>query len=154
MEKFIKIPPNVSSFYVNFTSANEIKITKANHEESNLIRKISIVNRYKIVTVLLMPNALRTNTSETFKIFLLTDDAEPDVDYNIKLTIELNSVNATFDTYIQPEVNSTMISETKETKPPVIKTYQIKIADEPIVYPTDPNYKNVTFNIIFTLPVL
>lgn len=143
MEKLIKIPPNVLSFYVNFSSANNLKITKANHEESNLIRKISIVNRYKIVTVLLMPNALKMNTSETFNIFLLTEDAEPNTDYNIKLTIELNSVNATFDTYIESELNSTITSEFTETESPVIKTYPIKIADEPIVYPTDSNYQNV-----------
>lgn len=143
MEMLIKIPPNVLSFYVNFTSANNLKITKSNHEESNLIRKISIVNRYKIVTVLLMPNALRMNTSETFNIFLLTDDAEPNTDYNIKLTIELNSVNATFDTFIEAELNSTITSKTTETESPVIKTYPIKISDEPIVYPTDSIYQNV-----------
>ena len=151
MEKLIKIPPNILSFYVNFTSPSNLKITKANHEESNLVRKISVVNRYKTVTVLLMPTALRMNTSDTFNIFLLTEDAEPNTDYNIKLTIELNSVNAKFDTFIETEQNSTIKNETNETESSVIKTYPIKIADEPIVYPTDSNYQNVNFIMILLI---
>jgi hypothetical protein len=145
-EKLIRVPPNKLAFYVNFTSTKDLKIIKANHEDSNLVRKISIVNRYKILTVLLMPSVLKMNNSEVFKIFLLTENAEPNTDYNIKLTIELNCDNATIDNFIGTTINNTIITiedQKKEIEPPTIKTYQLKNTNGPIVYQISFNQENV-----------
>lgn len=73
---------------------------KANYEDSRFVRKVSIVNQYKILTVLLMPTIINEqNSTEIFSIYSLAEDAEDpgrsETEYNMLFTIELNSLNAT-----------------------------------------------------------
>ncbi len=76
-----------------------MSISKADYEDSKFVRKIAIVNRFKILTVLLMPTVLNLTTTETFSIFLhavgSNSTSTPGKSHNIQLKIELNSLNAT-----------------------------------------------------------
>lgn len=92
------VPPSTMSFYINFTSTDNFKVEKANYEDNKYIRKISIVNQFKILTILLMPTASSLNQTEIFDIFLQVNSPErfeTNNEYNIKLIVHINSPNAT-----------------------------------------------------------
>jgi len=99
LNKVIGIASGTRSFYINFTALNDLTISKADYEDSKFVRKIAIVNRFKILTVLLMPTVLNLTTTETINIFLhavgSNSTSIPGKSHNVQLKIELNSLNAT-----------------------------------------------------------
>ena len=121
------------SFYINFTSTDNYKVEKANYEDNKYVRKISIVNQFKILTILLMPTASTLNKTEIFDIFLQVNNPkrfEANNEYNIKLTVNLNSPNTT---HLIAKVveNSTLAYESRETST-LLKSYEIDKNIEPV----------------------
>lgn len=99
-EIIFSLPKNLSSFYLNFT--NKFKILKANYEENQLVRTISVVNKYGIMTVLLMPLSFQSKINEnklnTIRIYLessLTNSTSDENSFNSTLIFTLNSLNQT-----------------------------------------------------------
>lgn len=84
----LNLASGISSFYVNFTNEIEpFKITKADYEENKIVRSMSVVNKYSILTVLLMPLSYQ-------------DKIENKTDFNvIRVNIESILINGTGEVY-------------------------------------------------------
>lgn len=97
----ISTPAQIISFYFNFTSpSSQIRIIKANYEENQLVRTVSIVNKFSIMTVLLMPESyrLRINQPELDSLTVhLSVNSSTQGLFNSTLIITLNSFNLTSD---------------------------------------------------------
>ena len=99
-EVFIELPTETLSFFINFTNLfanqSEFDVFKADYEENELIRKISIVNKFHILTAILMPNAysenITTNPEQLLKIFIQFKQKSENVKITeYKIFIRLNS---------------------------------------------------------------
>ena len=145
----LKVPPNTLAFYINFTTpdvGNSFRILKAKHEEAVEVRKVSVINRYKIITVLLMPDALTRNSSFEFDIFLTAQheyglNQTSSEEFNIHLTIEANSLD-----YSTTTTTETSVIEATSTKKSVKK--KIKKLGKKI----EPEQEFLMKNISFMLP--
>ncbi len=98
-EVLFDLPTETTLFYMNltnlFSNQNESKIFKAEYEENDLIRKISIINKFRIMTVILMPSAYSTNVTEKnepLKILIQINNPNDEMKvYKLKILIRLNS---------------------------------------------------------------
>ncbi len=99
-EMLFELPTETTLFYVNFTNLfankSEFNIIKAEYEENDLVRKMSIINKFRIMTVILMPNAYSTNVTNkidhVLKIKIQLKHSNDEINLNkLKLAIQLNA---------------------------------------------------------------
>ena len=110
----ITIPANLPSFFLNFTGETPIRVIHANFEENQLVRQISIVNKFSIITVLLMPESyrLRVNLPESNEVILNLGVNSTDLGvYNTTIVVKLD-----------PKLNSTSIQQHQETTKVAVKS--------------------------------
>ena len=101
--KNIELPTQTLAFYVNFTNilgndSSEFDVVKAEHEEIDIVRKMSVVNKFRLLTVLLMPDAYSENVTQnaahTFRVYVKIkpkNAAETDKVYKISLLVRPNA---------------------------------------------------------------
>jgi UDP-N-acetylglucosamine-lysosomal-enzyme len=99
-EMLFELPTETTLFYINFTNLfanmSEFSIIKAEYEENDLVRKMSIINKFRILTVILMPNAYSTNVTNkiehVLKIKIQLKHSNDEINLNkLKLAIKLNA---------------------------------------------------------------
>ncbi len=130
--QFVKIPRKTLVFYFNLTLINDFDLVNAQYDETKSIRTISFVNKFKMLTVLLMPSALNNTNPEILKVELNLKNKTST--FNITLDIELNSFETS--TTTSSTIKSHLTSPQFKTK----SKYK-KIDLEPIIY----NETNVDF---------
>lgn len=99
--KIVRIPSETFVFYFNFSSPLNVRMLKATYEENQLVRTIAVVNKFSILTVLLMPDsfAKRVNQPDLNVVIINLQaaynqtDTHREIQHNMTLLIELNSYN-------------------------------------------------------------
>lgn len=130
----VKLPKNIDAFYVNYTinATESHKISNATYIKKDFIRTIAIMNKYRIMTVLLLPNddanANMSAINNKFKIYLKFDVSNTSLSF--LLNIELNALDADSVTTTTTTVKSTTVSDSQITdlltaKIPIITTKSI-----------------------------
>ena len=141
LEKTLSLPTQITAFYLNFTcneAEHSIRILNANYEENKLVRTISVVNKFHVLTVLLMPSANSENATseneEMFKIYLNANLNNSLVssssDLNMTLTVKLNAYAGTFETELNsstPVNNENLITTGLSSAKKTTKNNTIKI---------------------------
>ena len=66
--QFVKIPRKTLVFYFDLTLNNNFEVFNAQYDEIKSVRTISFVNKFKMLSVLLMQSALNNSMVEILKI--------------------------------------------------------------------------------------
>jgi UDP-N-acetylglucosamine-lysosomal-enzyme len=142
IRKIINIPTETLSFYVKFNKTFEnglkFRIIKAQYEEDKKIRTMSAVNKYGILTVLLMPSAYSETikSNDVLKVYIdgtfLNEIESETKPLQVNLTINLNAlkkVNTTTRVTINNEIDQQNLKNEVSSKPiqnQIIEKYTVK----------------------------
>ena len=136
-EIYIKIPSKISAFYINYTiseNSNDTiyRVRNATHMKKDFIRVMAVMNKFRILTVLLVKKSENMSTS--------TNSPNPLIDETFKIffTLVLNKANEgerVFDFIFNVETNGgDEIDETSSTASNNVETSttttNVKIDDE------------------------
>ena len=128
----LKIPRQTLVFYANLTLADGLTLADANYEETKSVRTISFVNKFKILTVLLMPSALNNTLPELVNIVLNLKNKSFNMNTTISFLINSFEVSSTLPTNNQSKtVSSSLKLLTSSTLKSVTKLRKIDI--EPVL---------------------
>jgi len=140
MHRVINVPTETLSFYLKFnrTSENEQKfrIIKAQYEEDKKIRTMSAVNKFGILTVLLMPSAYSETikSNDVLKVYIdgtYSDEIESETNpLKVNLTINLNAfkkINISTTSVVNKDIDQQNSNETSSKPAPnrMIEKYTV-----------------------------
>ena len=128
-EKIIELPTDTQSFYVNFTLPNQsVSMVGAHYEDNKNIRKMSIVNKWHLLTVLLMKQDNSTvQSQDVIKISLQSNiNKIPDELKNITLLVKLNALKTNHKTV---SISSSTLSPSTTTTKKILTYKPISLSD-------------------------